>query len=204
MFALVAVGLWMASSVIGADDPRREGEVIKVEERKDGSTDIYREQSDGEIVVEHQAADGEVWFESNEIVGHDGNPIICPNGDPLRIDFRTEVKPPSVEAARHAQRGLPDDKRAVYNEYTGEFEVIDAVTNSGPDGEVVLTEPLVYKCDPKNEATVVPLSDVDPQAAEESRRQMTHQIEKAKDLTGLGSSPPDAQPTQDRKTKRSP
>lgn len=197
--ALVAVGFWVASSVIAAGDPRLEGDVIKVEEQPDGGVDIYREQPDGGVVIEHQQADAAPWFESNEVVGYDGKPVVCTNGEPLRVDFDANVAQPTPSEAREAQRGLPDGKKAVFNEYSGEFESVDAVTEAGTYGEVSVSEPLFYKCGPNNEPVLVPLSEIDPQAAERQHRQIARQIRGSKGLTGLGEDPARASRAADRR-----
>lgn len=189
LVALVAVGFVATSAVIGDNDPRRSGEVTKIDEHPDGSVSIYRSQADGELIIEHQEATGEVWFESNEVVGQDGELIICPNGEPLRIDLGHEAPPPTPEAARDAQQTMPEGKRAVFNEYTGEFEAVDAVTKAGTYGEVTVSEPLVYKCDANNEPMLVPLSEVDPEAARDAHRAMAETLEQSDELTGLGGDP---------------
>lgn len=188
--ALAAFGFWAASSVIAADDPRLEGEVVKVQAPPDGGVDVYRAQSDGRIVIEHQEADGETWFESNEVVGYDGKPVVCPNGEPLRVNLDAPAEQPTPSEVLQAQRGLPAGKKAVFNEHTGEFQTVDAVTEAGTFGEVTVSEPFFYKCGANNEPMLVPLSDLDPQAAEEAHRQMADQLRESNDgISGLGLDP---------------
>lgn len=199
--ALIFGGLWAASSVVGADDDRRAGDVIKIEDQPDGSKQIHRVQADGEVIIEHQEQDGEVWFESNEVLGHDGEPVICPNGEPLRIDLEAEPKHPSSEEFNRASRGLPEGKSAAYNEYTGEFEIVDSVkvkSNSGPGPAIAMAgEPHVYKCDSENQPTLVPLSEVDPEAGREARENAKQFLQdlasgEGGGITGLGQENPAA------------
>lgn len=186
---LAGAGFGIASAVMAAGNPLSEGVVIKVEPQPDGGTDIYRKQTSGRVVIEHQDPAGQSWFESNEVIGYDGKPVVCPDGEPLRVDVVTPSPEPSSDEIRQAQRGLPDDKRAVYNEYSGEFEVIDSLTKSSRLGDVTISEPLYYKCNAANEPALVPLSEIDPEAAEAARSRMAEDLQKSGGLTGLGSNP---------------
>lgn len=196
LVVLSALGLWAATSVIGATDDRQEGTVTKTEALPGGGQDIYREQEDGEVVIEHQEPDGSVWFESNEILGADGEPIVCPDGTPLRADFEVEEREPDPKELEKASRGLPDNKTVVFNEYTGEFEVAEAArvqVKTGVSAVVTAGEPFVYKCDPQNEPTLVPLSEVDPEAGAEARKEARKRLTRitrngGDSLTGLGGS----------------
>jgi len=125
------------------------------------------------------------WVASS-IIGDNGNPVMCPNDEPLSIDVEASREQPSMADARAAQRDLPDGQRAVFNEYTGEFEGVDARTKAGTYGEVTVPERLVYKCDNHDEPNLVPLSEVDPRTAQEEHRQMSRQIRGWRELTGLG------------------
>jgi hypothetical protein len=191
VLAVFLVAIWVTSSVTAATtDPRREGTVIKVEARPDGSSDIYRAQSDGEVIVEHRDPDGATWFESNEVLGLDGQPIICANGEPLRIDLDVEdVAHPSPSEIEAAQIGLPADKMAVFDEYKGAFQVVDYQVYERGDEIVTGVEPLVYQCSPTNSPQLVPLSVVDPVMAEAARQAFQQQVQNGDDLTGLGSDP---------------
>jgi hypothetical protein len=120
------------------------------------------------------------------MIGQDGQPIICPNGEPIRIDPGVQGKRPSLRDARDAQRDLPEGKGAVYNRYAGEFEAVDAVTDLEKYGDVIVSEQLVYKCGPDNEPVLVPLSEMDPQAAEGAHRQVARQLRNSDESTGLG------------------
>lgn len=74
-----------------------------------------------------------VWIpasKSNEILGRDGEPIVCPGGETLKTDLDSPIEGPSQANAREAERNLPDDKTLAFNEYTGEFEVVDSATAS--------------------------------------------------------------------------
>jgi hypothetical protein len=192
VLAVFLVAICVTSSVTAATtDPRREGTVIKVEARPDGSSDIYRAQSDGEVIVEHRDPDGATWFESNEVLGLDGQPIICPNGDPLRIDLDVEdVAHPSPSEIAAAQIGLPADKMAVFDEYKGAFQVVDYQVYQRGDELVTGVEPLVYQCSPTSTPQLVPLSVVDPVMAEAARQAWQQQVQNSDDfLTGPGSDP---------------
>lgn len=113
---------------------------------------------------------------SNEILGRDGEPIVCPDGETLKTDLDSPIEEPSQAGAREAERNLPDDKTLAFNEYTGEFEVVDSVrTERG--GISMPSDPLVYECGPGNEPKVVHLSEVDPEAAAEVRRGVLRQID---------------------------
>jgi hypothetical protein len=187
--AVLAAGFWTANTVIGAGDPRADGDVTGVQTQPDGSTDIYRIQPSGEVIVEHREVSGETWFESNEVLGQDGQPIICSNGEPLRIDLSRVAKEPSASEIADAQSGLPDGKVAVFNEYTGNFEIVNGGTYETQGSTVTAMEPLVYKCGPDNEPVLVPLSQMDPEAAEQARRAFEEQARGSDALTGLGSDP---------------
>jgi hypothetical protein len=194
VLAVFLVAIWVTSSVTGATtDPRREGDVIKVDTRPDGSSDIYRAQPDGEVIVEHHEPDGTTWFESNEVLGLNGQPIICPNSKPLRIDLDVEdVAHPSPSEIAEAQIGLPPGKMAVFNDYTGAFQVVDYQVSERGDETVTYVEPLVYKCSLTNEPQLVPLSVVDPVAAETALQEFQQQVQNGDDVTGLGSDPASA------------
>jgi hypothetical protein len=185
------VAIWVTASVTaGTTDPRREGTVIKVETRPDGSSDIYRAQSDGEVIVEHRDPDGSTWFETNEVLGLDGQPIICPNGEPLRIDLDVEdVAHPTPSEIAAAQLGLPAGKMAVFDEYKGAFQVVDYQVYERGDEMVTGVEPLAYQCSPTNTPRLVPLSVVDPVMAEAARQAWQQQVQNSDDLTGVGSDP---------------
>ena len=182
-------GAVVAGAVLADEDPLRSGEVVKVDEQPDGGTDVYRSQADGEILVEHQEPDGSSWFETNEVVGYDGEPVVCPDGEVLRVDLLREVAEPTPDEARQAQSGLPDGKRAVFNEFSGEFEVVDAVTKASTYGEVSVSEPMYYACGPGNEPELVPLSEIDPEASARAHREMESLIRDHEGLTGLGGDP---------------
>lgn len=190
LLAAVGVGAWAVSSAItSASDPHGAGEVIKVRSHSDGSRDISRMKADGETVVEHQNANGHSWFESDEAVGPDGKPVICPNGEPLRLDpdavsLGDEPTPKEITAA---QRGVPPGKIAAFNEYIDEFEVVRAA--SFRKGDVTVMEPIAYDCGPNNEPKLVPLSKVDPKGARQAHRAFERQVRHAGELTGLGSDP---------------
>lgn len=182
---LLLVGVWVATSVFGAGDPRQSGTVIKVQARPDGSTDIYRQQPDGEIIVEHSAdnaADGQSWFESNEVLGSDGKPIICPDGKPLMVpfdaDLEAQTKQPSPSEAAEANQGLPKGKIAVFNEYSGRFQKVEAkaITVNAGGEEVTATEPLGYKCGAGDQPVLAPVSAIDPQAAKATDQQLKKQV----------------------------
>lgn len=166
LIALLGVGLWAATTGSGADDSRPGGEVAQIHQDSEGSTEM------------------------RQVRGHDGEPIICPDGTPLRVDPDAEVARPSLAAFREVGRRLPADKSVGFNEYTGEFEILDSVrVKSG--GIATAGEPMVYECGPGNEPTLAPLSEVDPQAGEQARRQAKESLEEiasGKDggITGLG------------------
>ncbi|MEZ5155325.1 MAG: hypothetical protein R2718_04350 [Solirubrobacterales bacterium] len=179
---LVAAGAFWAATSIGAEDPRQAGAVAKVESHADGSSSIYREQEDGLVVVEHREVDGETWFESNEVLGEDGEPIVCPDGRTLKVDLDAEVQEPTAEEFFKARRDLPEDKTLAFNEYTGELEVVDVVRVE-QNGISMPTDPLIYQCGPNNEPVLVHLSEVDPEAAAEVRREAVEQLD---DVSGEG------------------
>ncbi len=190
MLALAGASFWLASVVLAADDdPLASGEVVRIDRLPDGSVDVYRSQADGREVVEHRDADGDTWFENNEVVGYDGEPVVCPDGEPLRVPLAEPAPEPNPTEVRRAQQGLPDGKKAVFNQYTGEFETVDAVTAAGTVGEVSYSEPLYYACGPDDEPVLKPLSEIDPRAAAEARVQMKRQIADSAGLTGLGTDP---------------
>lgn len=187
--ALVGAALWLATGVLGAGDPRQDGTVVKTETYPDGRTDTYRQQADGEVVIEHQAPGAETWFESNEVLGPDGKPITCADGETLRASFDTSVKQPTPTEIVDAQRGLPDGKIAAFNDYTGQFQVLNAVYYEDKGAQVAAVEPLTYECGPDDQPRLVPLSEVDPAAAAAAREQFLKQASDSRDLTGLGSDP---------------
>jgi hypothetical protein len=121
------------------------------------------------------------------VIGHDG---VCPAGEPISADSPSD-RQPTLAAARAAQRDLPEGERAVFNGYTGEFEGVDAVTAAGTYGDVSVSELLVYECDSNDEPTLVPLSEVDPEAAEEEHREMARLLTERSlgGLIGLGRDP---------------
>jgi hypothetical protein len=125
-----------------------------------------------------------IWV-AISVIGGNGNPVVCPNDEPLSADFEASGEQPSMATARAAQRDLPEGQRAVFNEYTGEFEGVDAVTEAGTYGKVAVAEPLVYTCK-SNEPTLAPLSEVDPQAAREAHRRMSRLIPDRIESNGLG------------------
>jgi len=127
------------------------------------------------------------WVVSS--VALDGEPVICPDGEPPTIDFDAEPKEPSPREVFEAQRDLPQGKRAVFNEYTGEFQAVDAVGLRAGDTTVAAQKPLVYKCGPNDEPVLVPLSEADPEAAEDARRRLEQQLGNVDELTGLGEDP---------------
>jgi hypothetical protein len=137
-----------------------------------------------------------VWV-AGSVIGDDGNPVICPNDEPLSMNVEANREQPSMAEARAAQRDLPAGQRAVFNEYTGEFEGVDARTKAGTYGEVTVPERLVYKCDNHDEPKLVPLSEVDPRAAQEEHRQMSRLIRGSLELTGLGKPAGDARVPSD-------
>lgn len=188
---VVAIGLLVAAAaVIGFGDSPLDGDVVKVEAHPDGSVDTYREQADGEVVIEHRNAAGEVWFESNEVLGPDGDRIICPDGEPLRIDFDAAQAAPSQRELARARRHVPRGKALVFNEYTGDFQTVNTMRVRQGNTTVQAQVGLVYKCGPNNEPLLVPLSDVDPEAAAAARRDMQRALAGGGDgLSGLGSDP---------------
>jgi hypothetical protein len=128
-----------------------------------------------------------VWV-AGSVIGHDGNPVICPNGEPP-LNFEANRGQPSMAAMRAAQRDLPEGQRAVFNEYSGEFEGVDALTEAARYGKVAVPERLVSKCNSNDEPKLVPLSEVDPQAAREEHRRMARLLPDRHELnalTGLG------------------
>jgi hypothetical protein len=131
-----------------------------------------------------------VWVASS-VTGDDGT-IICSNGQPLALDADASREQPSMAAMRAAQRDLPEGQRAVFNEYTGEFEGVDAVTAAGTYGQVTVAEELVYTCNSDNEPALAPLSEVDPQAAQEAHRQMSRLLPDRLEANGLGDPAGDA------------
>lgn len=139
-----------------------------------------------------------VGWSGDEVLGQDGEPIICPDGSTLRADLGADAPEPKHQEFRKVLRGLPGDKTAVLNDYTGEFEVVDAVRVKVREGATAVTmpgEPFVYACDANNEPTLAPLSAVDPQAGAAARKQSRRTIRRilrqgGDDLTGLGSTMP--------------
>lgn len=124
---------------------------------------------------------------------------MCGDGRPLRVELDGEVQPPSLEEARQAQRGLPAGKKAVFNQYTGEFQAVDAVTKAGTYGDVSVSEPLYPKCGPGNEPVLAPLSEIDPQAAQDLHRELAQEVVRGSDeLTGLGGDPAGKASTDER------
>lgn len=188
---VVAVCLLVAAAtVIGAGDSPLDGNVVKVEVQPDGSVDTYRQQDGGEVVIEHRNAAGDVWFESNEVLGPDGAPIICSDGEPLRIDFDTADNAPLPRELAQARQNVPPGKALAFNEYTGEFQAVDTMRVRQGDTTVLAQVGLVYKCGPNNEPVLVPLSDVDPEAAAAARRDMQRSLSGGDDgLSGLGADP---------------
>jgi hypothetical protein len=66
---------------------------------------------------------------------------------------------------------------------------VDAVGLRVGDMTVAAQKPLVYQCGPNNEPALVPLSEVDPEAAEDARRQLEQQLGRVDEVTGLGEDP---------------
>lgn len=203
--AVLVVFAATAGIVIGAQDERSEGEIVRVVASDDGGTEIWREQGEGRVVIEHQEPDRTVWYESNDVVGPDGGPVICPDGTPLRIDFDREVPDPSEEELAEARAELRNDPThaASLNEYTGKIELVDAVQVEDRNGMTIsipVAEPKVYRCGPNNEPVTVPLSEIDPQAAREARSDAIAAIKEQAasgeldELTGLGEDPPGLAP----------
>jgi hypothetical protein len=83
------------------------------------------------------------------LLGEDREPIVCPNGEPLRIDVDAPIPEPSLADGREAQRKLPDGKLAVFNAYTGEFEAVQGGDVKVGGGTASVPEPLVYGCGPQ-------------------------------------------------------
>lgn len=143
------------------------------------------------VAVVVMALSGVAIGHAQEVLGEDGQPIVCPDGETLKIDFDAKIEEPTADEFFKARRELPEGKTLVFNEYTGELEVVDVVREER-GGISMPADPLVYQCGPNNEPTLVHLSDVDPEAAAEARRDVREQLDDINRgglLEGLGGDP---------------